>query len=241
MKKILLSVILLTVFNSYAQEAYLYSGNNITNYKYKIGKKAFNSNLQSGSGNFYEVGLISPIVNNRIFYSVGVSMNEFNSLGSTLTSSYKWNTRFFGVDSGISFSLFPKKNKINNNVEKDLSKDEKMSSDNDKSNVKKHFRNKSLSFKRFDFLVDIAVNVNTIVYGKQEIDGVYFDLLKENEFSGIFIGSKVGAKLKYLVSPYVSTSLGYSFFQNYNITNSTEEKLSFNTNQVQFGLHFNIN
>jgi hypothetical protein len=33
-------------------------------------------------------------------------------------------------------------------------------------------------------------------------------------------------------------SLGYAYSKSLNLSNSTDEKLSFNTNQIQFGVHF---
>jgi hypothetical protein len=33
-------------------------------------------------------------------------------------------------------------------------------------------------------------------------------------------------------------SLGYSYSKSFNVSNSTDEKLSFNNNQIQFGVHF---
>lgn len=241
MKNYLLFIALMASFQIFSQEAYMYSGNNLTQYKYKIGTEKLSSNLQSGSGNFYEVGLINPIIGKRIFYSLGFSINEYNAVGATLTSTYRWNTKFMGADSGFLISLFPHKSIKTNTVNKDkTAKDKSVNnqSSTDKSDNKVY---KALSLKRFDVLFNVGAKVATIVYGKQEIDGVFFDLKKEKEFAGVFIGSNVGVKLKYYIAPYASTSVGYNFCQSFNFSNRTEEKLSFNTNQVQFGLHLNIN
>jgi hypothetical protein len=236
MKNYLLFIAFIASFQIFSQEAYMYSGNNLTKYKYKIGTEKLSSNLQSGSGNFYEVGLINPIIGKRIFYSLGFSINEYNAVGATLTSTYHWNTRFIGADSGFLISLFPHKPVRTNTVGKDKTAKDK--SVNNQSDNKVY---KALSLKRFDVLFNVGAKVATIVYGKQEIDGVFFDLMKEKEFAGVFIGSNVGLKLKYYIAPYASTSVGYNFCQSFNFSNKTEEKLSFNTNQVQFGLHLNIN
>ncbi len=236
MKNYLLLIAFMASFQIFSQEAYMYSGNNITNYRYKIGLEKLNSSLQSGSGNFYEVGITNPFISNWIFYSLGVSINDYNAVGATLTSSYRWNTKYVGADSSVLFSLFP--NKSTKVYKSDKDKSEKDKSGKDKPEVKV---NRALSLKRFDVLVNVGAKFSTMVYGKQEIDGVFFDLKKEKEFSGVFIGSNVGLKVKYDITPYVSTSVGYNFCQSFNLSNKTEEKLSFNTNQVQFGLHLNIN
>lgn len=246
MKKYLLFIALMASFQIFSQESYMYSGTNLTAYKYKVGILKMSSNLQSGSGSFYEVGLINPIIGNRIFYSVGVSFNDYNAIGSTNTSSYRWDTKFVGVDSGILLSLFPHKLKPVKAVVKgrkdkaeaaadQTGKDKPVITQSDASGYR------ALSLRRFDVLLNAGAKVATIVHGKQQIDGIYYDLLQEKEFSGVFVGSNVGMKIKYYVTSRVSTSVGYNFCQSFNFSNKSEEKLSFNTNQVQFGLHFNIN
>ncbi|PKH69131.1 hypothetical protein CXF59_02405 [Flavobacterium sp. ALD4] len=246
MKKYLLFIALVASSQIFAQEFYMYSGSNITAYKYKVGDRKMNSSLQSGSGSFYEAGLINPFIGNRVFYSVGVSVDDYNAIGSTNTSSYSWDTKFIGVDSGVLFSLFPHKLKPVKALAKGRDNEAKTAKDqNGKDKLIKIQADgggyKAFSLRRFDVLLIAGAKVATIVYGKQQIDGVYYDLLKDKEFSGVLIGSNLGMKIKYNVSPRVATSVGYNFFQSFNFSNKTEEKLSFNTNQVQFGLHFNIN
>ncbi|WP_269240370.1 hypothetical protein [Flavobacterium limnophilum] len=101
--------------------------------------------------------------------------------------------------------------------------------------------NKNKPKKNFDILARAALNISTLVYGKQEINGIYYDLMNQKEFSGILLEPSAGLAAKYAFSSFGSLSLGYNFCQSINITNNTEEKLSFSTNQIRLGLYFNIN
>ena len=100
----------------------------------------------------------------------------------------------------------------------------------------------SLFYKKdFDILPIFGFNMGTIISGKQDINGTYFDLTKEKEFSGLLITPSLGVQVKYNLSSYGYVSLGYSYCKGFNISNTTEQKLSFNTNQLQFGVHYSFN
>lgn len=86
-----------------------------------------------------------------------------------------------------------------------------------------------------------GLGIATLLYGKQEINGTFYDLSSQKEFSGLLILPGFGLQAKYSLSGSSSLSLGYHFSKSVNLSNSTEEKLSFNTHQIQFGVHFNLN
>ena len=92
----------------------------------------------------------------------------------------------------------------------------------------------------FDVLPKFGLNMGTIISGKQTINGTYYDLTKEKEFSGLLITPSLGIQVKYNLSAYGFISLGYSYCKGFNLSNSTDQKLSFNTNQLQFGVHYAI-
>lgn len=93
----------------------------------------------------------------------------------------------------------------------------------------------------FDVAAKAGLGVATMLYGKQEINSAFYDLSSQKEFSGFFIQPGLGFQAKYNLSGKGSLSLGYHFSKSFNLSNSTEEKLSFNTHQIQFGIHFAIN
>jgi hypothetical protein len=80
-----------------------------------------------------------------------------------------------------------------------------------------------------------------MIYGKQNSNGVVYDLIGQNEFSGIFISPFVGLQTRYRLNDLGYLSLGYAFSKSLKPFNNSTEKLSFNTNQILFGIHFNIN
>lgn len=105
----------------------------------------------------------------------------------------------------------------------------------------KFYSHKINSKNNIDFLVKTGLNASTLIYGKQEINGIYYDLMHQKEFSGIILESSVGVMVKYNIPSFGGLSLGYDYCQSINISNSLKEKLSFNTNQIELGVYFNIN
>lgn len=206
-KNYFLLTFLLATTTIFSQEVYFASGKNYTKYLYKDANLQSNPTIQSGTGNFYEIGYSKPFINNKIWYSLGLSLNDYNAIGGNSANSYRWDTQYLGVQGGLSYQFYSfgatSKNKI-------------------------------------DLLLKTRLNIATIIYGKQEINGIYYDLIHENEFSGIVLESSVGLTAKYAIPSFGALSLGYSFGQSINISNSSKEKISFSTNQLQLGVHFNI-
>lgn len=93
----------------------------------------------------------------------------------------------------------------------------------------------------FDVLPHLGVNIGSIISGKQTINGIYFDLTKEKEFSGLVVTPSLGLQIKYNLAAAGYISLGYNYCKGINLTNSTEQKLAFTTHQLQFGIHYAIN
>ncbi len=83
-----------------------------------------------------------------------------------------------------------------------------------------------------------GLNISKIIYGKQTSNGVVNDLMGQDEFSGVFFSTFFGAYTKYSVNDFGYISLGYSFSKSLNPFNVSPDKLSFNTNQIMFGIHF---
>lgn len=99
----------------------------------------------------------------------------------------------------------------------------------------------SLAFVKvrgFEGSANAGLGLSTLIYGKQNINGQYLDLSSQKEFSGIWMAPKLGIQASYNVDNDIYLSLGYAYSKSLNLSNSTEEKLSFNTNQIQFGVHF---
>lgn len=93
----------------------------------------------------------------------------------------------------------------------------------------------------FDILPKLGLNLATIISGKESINGTYYDLTKEKEFSGLLVTPSLGVQIKYNLASDGFISLGYNYCIGLNPTNATEQKLSFSTNQLQFGVHYAFN
>jgi outer membrane protein OmpA-like peptidoglycan-associated protein len=94
--------------------------------------------------------------------------------------------------------------------------------------------------KDYDLLSTIGLNASSLLKGKQQINETYYDLTKEKEFTGFLLSPSVGVQFKYNVTNLCYVSLGYNYVKSYNLTNSTNQKLGFTTNQLQFGVHFEL-
>jgi hypothetical protein len=106
--------------------------------------------------------------------------------------------------------------------------------------------NNSLDFSvpltsNFKLLFKAGINLSTIIYGKQIINGAYYDLVSQDEFSGLIFVPYSGLHLKYKLNNLGYLSFGYGISKSLILFNISQEKLTNNTNQILFGIHFNIN
>jgi Outer membrane protein beta-barrel domain len=200
MRKLLLLVVFAcSIQNMHSQEIYLHMGKNFTQYDYKSGNDSSPS-LQAGSGNFYEIGYVMTLNNEKLKYAIGLSLNEYNTLGGDINSSYSWNTQYMGIENTFSIAF--------------------------------------VNWNGLQASANGGVGIATIIYGKQNLNGQYLDLSSQKEFSGIWIAPRLGLTASYNVDNDIYLSLGYAYSKSFNVSNSTNEKLSFNNNQIQFGVHF---
>lgn len=195
----MLTLIVLSFQNIHSQEIYLQTGKNFTNYDYKSDTSSSPS-LQSGTGNFYEIGYRIILNNEKLKYAIGLNLNEYNAIGGNTVSSYSWNTQYLGVQNTFSIAF--------------------------------------LKASGLEVSANAGLGINTLIYGKQNINGQYLDLSSQKEFSGLWIAPKLGLQASYNVNNDINLSLGYGYSKSFNLTNSTAEKLSFNNNQIQFGVNF---
>ena len=107
--------------------------------------------------------------------------------------------------------------------------------------IKNSFQFNIIETTYFDIDTKVGLNMETILYGKQQTNGLLFDLTKEQEFSGLVLEPFIGIRVKSKLSEYGYLSFGYNYSTGINVSNSSDEKLSFYTKQIQFGIHLNIN
>lgn len=195
----MLMMIVMSYQSIQSQEIYFKTGKNFTQYDYKSDTNSSPS-LQAGSGNFYEIGYVMKLNNEKLKYAIDLSLNEYNAIGGNAVSSYSWNTQYLGVQNTFSIAFVKKRG--------------------------------------FEASANGGLGISTIIYGKQNINGEYLDLSSQKEFSGIWVAPKLGLTASYNVDNDICLSLGYAYSKSFNLSNSTDEKLSFNNSQIQFGVHF---
>jgi len=203
LKNFLLFTFLVVSSQLFSQESYFLVGSNFTKYTFKSSGGDMTTPLQSGTGSTYEMGYSLHIKEEKIYYSVGVALNDYNAVAGSQSESYQWDTKYIGIQNAVSYNF-----SISNN---------------------------------FQLSIKGGVNLATIIYGKQNINGAVYDLMGQDEFAGIFLSPFVGVETRYKVNDLGYLSLGYALSKSINPFNTSQEKLSFNTNQILFGIHFNIN
>lgn len=85
-----------------------------------------------------------------------------------------------------------------------------------------------------------GMGIETLIYGKQNLNGQFMDLWKQKEFAGLWVSPKLGISILYQCMDNVGLSFGYSYAKSFNLSNNTPEKLSFNNQQLQFGIHIRL-
>lgn len=91
-----------------------------------------------------------------------------------------------------------------------------------------------------DLAVKGGFNMSTIVSGSQKINNSRLALTNQKDFKGIVVSPLLGIQAKCNLSEYGYLSLGYNYSRSINLTNNTDKKLSFLTNQVVFGISFEL-
>lgn len=203
MRKIVLLLIATSAFvNSYSQQAYFVTGSNFTKYIFTSNQEPMSTSLESGTGTSYEIGYTHSVINDRFSHSIGLNLNEYNALAGSFAASYKWNTKYLGINNSFGYDV-----------------------------------PLATYLKLF---VNAGLNLSTIIYGKQEINGVVYDLQKQPEFSGLIFMPNAGVQLKYELYELGYLSLGYGYSRGISLFSKSPEKLTTSTNQILFGIHFNI-
>jgi hypothetical protein len=203
MRKIYLLLIAFVAFsNSYSQEVYFLTGTNITKYNFSTEQGGMKTPLFTGTGSTNEMGYMRPLKNKRFSHSISVNLNDYNVVAGDLANSYKWNTKYFGVNNSLDLSV-----PLSNN---------------------------------FKLMFKAGLNLSTIIYGRQEINGAFYDIQSQDEYSGLIFVPNTAVHLKYKLNDFGYLSFGYGLSQSVILFNISKEKLTTTTNQIVFGIHFNI-
>lgn len=78
--------------------------------------------------------------------------------------------------------------------------------------------------KRSTISLKLGTSMQTLVYGKQEINQVQMDIVNNREFSGFNLGLQSGLVYNYRINSDCGVNLGYTHIQLINLSNSRPEK-----------------
>ena len=204
MRKIhLILIAFIVISNTYSQEVYFITGTNITKYNFSSDLGTMKTPLFSGTGSTYELGYMRPLFIEHFSHTIGLNLNDYNVAAGDFANSYKWNTKYLGLNNSLDFDF---------TVIEDV-----------------------------QLVLKAGLNLSTIIYGRQEVNGALFDLKKLNEFSGLIFIPYSGLNLKYNINDNEYLSIGYALSKSFKLFNNSNEKLTTTTNQIVLGIHFLIN
>ena len=107
-KKCLLFLLVFSGYYANAQELFFSTGENFTSYNYNNSQGISSSNIRSGSGSFYQLGMdfkLNKSADSDKTYAVSVVYNQFNAIGGTSTANYSWDTNYLGLQNTLNFTF----------------------------------------------------------------------------------------------------------------------------------------
>lgn len=193
------------------------------------------------------IPLITTAYAQRAYFSTGSNFSTFNFNSPSPMSTPLINGTGSNHEMGVSIVLKPEN--LSYSVGVNLNEYNAMAGDFANSyswNTKFLGLNNSIDYSisligNFRVIFQGGINLSTIVYGQQVINGAYFDLIKQEEFSRLNLTPNVHLAFTAPIKDIGFMSLGYGINKSFFPMNNSEEKLSITTNQFVFGLHFNIN
>lgn len=96
------------------------------------------------------------------------------------------------------------------------------------------------SSEKSSIAVKGGLGLATLIHGRQQINGARFDLLKQDEFKGLFLSPQIGLSYIFSIDNGISLLLDYDYGHQFSLTNGTEQKLSFINHSLSLGLSVNI-
>jgi hypothetical protein len=88
---------------------------------------------------------------------------------------------------------------------------------------------------RLNTLLTLGFSASTLMGGGQFISNTYYDLAKNEDFLGANLQPFVGINARYTIARNLKLTVGYNFSKTFNLFNKSDEKISFNTHQIQVG------
>ncbi len=96
-------------------------------------------------------------------------------------------------------------------------------------------------YESYNFILSAkaGLNLSTIVRGVQTVNNAAYDLVRNNEFSGLIIQPVIGVYTKYYLSKNGYLSAGLNFSESLKLGNNPDN-VSINNTQILFGGYFDL-
>jgi len=208
MRKLIIVSILFFSYSLSSQSAFFNTGLNTTSYDYKNSKGESNSNVQSSNGNFYEIG-----------YSFPLEISE--------------RSRTFGRYSRLHFKTGLTLNQYNATGGNTIDNYEW---DSQYLGLRSDLEYYILGADLLALSVDGGIGFEFLLNGKQKIGGNTYDLKDSDEFNSIYFTPRIGLNLSVNITNEVALIGGYNFSKAISSSKSGNESVSFNNNQLRFGI-----
>lgn len=187
-----------------AQELFLKTGKNFTDFKFVKSDGTQSMGLQKGVGDAYNLGIRYSLLNeeSNLFWELGMTLDEYKAVVGISSYYISWETYYLGVQNSLVYSF--------------------------------------LNRKKYAVGVRAGANIAKIVYGKEEISGIVYDIKKTDDFKGFLFQYLVGLDARYTISDDVAIGLSYSLINSLNASQSASNKFFINNNQISAGIYFNL-
>ena len=93
-----------------------------------------------------------------------------------------------------------------------------------------------VNLKSFSIDVKAGGGLNTILYGKQDINGVIYDIKDNKDFNGAVFHILLGLQANLKASEYCHLSIGYNYLKTIN-TLKNPEQFYIKSSQIMLGIH----
>ena len=226
MKYLFIAIFFLSFSNLFSQSMLFRSGVNITSYDYKNSANEKNTNIQSSTGNFYEIAYSFPIafkkrgvrrgsgMSSRLNSITSININEYNATGGNVIDNYDWDTSYLGIKSNLSYTILGNED-------------------------------------FFELALKGGVSLSKILNGKQKIGGNSYDLNDNQEFNKLMFAPNIGLDIKFGLYNDIFMNFGIDFSKVMPVTRNPDqsndpeviknkESLSFNNTQLAFGVFINL-
>ena len=93
-----------------------------------------------------------------------------------------------------------------------------------------------INVESFSINLKAGGGLNTILYGKQDINGVVYDIKNNNDFNGVVLHAVLGLQANLKASEFCHLSVGYNYLKTFN-TLKKPEQFYIESSQIMFGVH----